>query len=322
MSNSELWPYSSKLVIDHAMDLDARPYRAFVRVADSGSFSRAADSLNISQPALSAQIRELERRLGFMLFSRTSRRVDLTIEGSLFLDKARRLVIETDWLNQAAREIRLNQLRIGAAHHSAQIAERRLLIDRFTVENSGIPLQIIGRTHAQLFSDLARNDIDVAITIELSSPDIPPSAIETHSHGEYDRLILGERPIRLLRPRSDSTGAVTDPSLDSLRGVEVGIISRAHGVALTEAIARRLTAAGAILWHPPEGDALSVLRYAGLLKRPAIDLGWFGDPPLSLQPFDESGLDLRTALVALTHRRPQRKGAERFLDTARQAFHS
>ncbi|MGE0829627.1 MAG: LysR family transcriptional regulator, partial [Hyphomonadaceae bacterium] len=90
------------------MDLDARPYRFFVAVAELGSFSRAAEAMHISQPALSAQIHELERRLGFSLFARTSRRVELTAQGALFLDWARRLIIETDWINQAARDIRSN----------------------------------------------------------------------------------------------------------------------------------------------------------------------------------------------------------------------
>ena len=45
------------------MDLDATPYRIFVTVADELSFTRASALLNVSQPALSARIREFERRL-------------------------------------------------------------------------------------------------------------------------------------------------------------------------------------------------------------------------------------------------------------------
>src|SRR5262245_3906798 len=96
------------------MDLDATPFRYFVTVADERSFTRAAALLNVSQPALSAQIREFERRLGFALFLRNSRRVELTAEGRLFLGNARRMMAEAAWANQAAREIRENELRIGA----------------------------------------------------------------------------------------------------------------------------------------------------------------------------------------------------------------
>ena len=96
-----------------AMDLDATPFRYFLTVAEERSFTRAAQLLHVSQPALSAQIREFERRLGFALFQRTSRRVELTAEGRLFLGNARRMVAEASWANQAAREIRDNELRIG-----------------------------------------------------------------------------------------------------------------------------------------------------------------------------------------------------------------
>ncbi len=108
--------------------MNARPLRAFVAVAELGSFRRAADQVGISQPALSAQIREMERQFGFDLFARTSRHVTLTGEGRLFLARARGLVLETEWMNPAARAIRSDELRIGAAHHSAQIAERQMVI--------------------------------------------------------------------------------------------------------------------------------------------------------------------------------------------------
>jgi DNA-binding transcriptional LysR family regulator len=72
-----------------AMDLDARPYRALVAIAQEHSFTRAAERLNLSQPALSAQIREFERRLGFALFERTSRSVALTAKGRLLLGRPR-----------------------------------------------------------------------------------------------------------------------------------------------------------------------------------------------------------------------------------------
>jgi len=107
------------------MDLDATPYRIFVTVADELSFTRASALLNVSQPALSARIREFERRLGFALFARTSRRVELTVEGRLFLGNARRMVTEASWASQAAREIRDNDLRIGAPLYTMLIPKRR-----------------------------------------------------------------------------------------------------------------------------------------------------------------------------------------------------
>jgi DNA-binding transcriptional LysR family regulator len=294
------------------MDLDARPYRAFVAVAETGSFSRAADRLNVSQPALSAQVRELERRVGFTLFARTSRRVELTADGSLFIDKARRLILETDWINQAARDIRTNQLRIGAAHFSALIPERCALIDRFMQAHSGVPLQVIGRSHAQLLADVARGDIDIAVTLQPSGPDARQSPAGTGEAADLDWRILGRRPVRVLLPAASSAASPDSPVV--LEGMSIASINRAHGIPLSETIAHRLSDLGATLVHLPEGDAPAIARYAARLGQPAIDLGWFGPAPQGMVARDVAGLDIDTLLVVLAQRGARRAGAASFLD--------
>lgn len=60
-----------------------------VALADEGSFSRAADACFISQPALSAQIKGLENRLGQQLLERTARGILLTHQGVQVVDRAR-----------------------------------------------------------------------------------------------------------------------------------------------------------------------------------------------------------------------------------------
>ncbi len=77
--------------------------RYFVAVAERLHFGRAAEALHISQPPLSRAIRGLENRLGVALFARTRRRVELTPEGSRFLDDARRLSAQ---LERAVLELR------------------------------------------------------------------------------------------------------------------------------------------------------------------------------------------------------------------------
>ena len=73
-----------------------RQIRAFIAVAKIGSFTRAADAIALSQPALTTCIRQLEDQIGVSLFERTTRRVELTAYGMEFLPAAERVVRELD----------------------------------------------------------------------------------------------------------------------------------------------------------------------------------------------------------------------------------
>ena len=71
-----------------SMNVDLRQLRAFVAVARSLNFTRAADELHIAQPSLSYTIQQLEKTLGFSLLNRTTRTTELTREGATFLIEA------------------------------------------------------------------------------------------------------------------------------------------------------------------------------------------------------------------------------------------
>jgi DNA-binding transcriptional LysR family regulator len=70
------------------MDLDLRKLRYFAAVAEHGHFGRAAEELFIAQPVLSRQVRALEQELGFPLFVRTTRSVQLTPAGQALYEDA------------------------------------------------------------------------------------------------------------------------------------------------------------------------------------------------------------------------------------------
>ncbi len=172
--------------------------------------------------------------------------------------------------------------------------------------NPDIPLRVRSRTHAQLYDDLAANEIDLAITLEVSPPGVHRSALDPAAGRDLRRWVLGERPIGLLLPQemADAPETLTD--------MTIGRLNRAHGIPLSEAVAIWLARSGANAVDMPEGDGPALVRYGALLRRPVVSLGWFGPPPPTMIE-RAVATPLRTALVVLARAEAQRRGAARFV---------
>ncbi len=98
--------------------MELRHLRYFIAVAEYLNFSRAAQELHIAQPPLSRQIRQLEDDLGVTLFVRNKRRVELTKAGRIFLEEARKLVVQAGHATEVARHAQKGEsgiVRIGIA---------------------------------------------------------------------------------------------------------------------------------------------------------------------------------------------------------------
>lgn len=262
------------------MDLDARPLRCFIAVAELNSFSRAALRVNVSQPALSATIKELERRLGFALFDRSSRNVQLTGEGKLFLGNARRYVRETDILRQSWHDIRSNDLRVSAAFHTALIAERNRLFADFYGSHPDINLQVLNDHHERGFTKLAQGEADLLIALEPDHPssEIAQSTSQGDHHTAIERIILSSRPTSLRIPAGHPLAGHDAISLADLQGHEIVVPNRFHGVGISEQLRFTLASAGASTVRPPEGNALGVELYGALRGLPWVSLNWFEGP--------------------------------------------
>ena len=87
------------------MNAELLDLKAFVTVAELGSFVRTAKTLNLSQPALSRRIQKLEEALGATLIERSPRHVALTMVGRDFLPKVRRLIDEFETSVLAIRDL-------------------------------------------------------------------------------------------------------------------------------------------------------------------------------------------------------------------------
>jgi len=86
--------------------MDLQQLRTFVAIVDNGGVARAAEHLNMSQPAASRQIQGLEARLGVPLFDRVGRRVQLTAAGDDLLRRCRMIMNHVEALQERARTLR------------------------------------------------------------------------------------------------------------------------------------------------------------------------------------------------------------------------
>lgn len=120
------------------LDLDA--VRAFVRITELGSFTRAAQSMQATQSAVSLKLKRLEDRLDCRLIERTPRQVRLSAEGAAFLDHARALLGAHDSAVHALCTTR-QRLTVGISDYVAG-PELSLLIARLTAQDPQLLIDI------------------------------------------------------------------------------------------------------------------------------------------------------------------------------------
>jgi DNA-binding transcriptional LysR family regulator len=145
--------------------IDRYLLRYFLAVIDCGSFSKAAQQLNVAQPTLSVGIGKLERLLGASLFHRTSKWVRITEAGSRLAAHARRIENEFNLAEAAVVDMRpARALRLGviSTYPMSQIADTVKAANRSAEAER---LQIVPGNERELLQRLSRGQVDVALTI-------------------------------------------------------------------------------------------------------------------------------------------------------------
>jgi DNA-binding transcriptional LysR family regulator len=167
--------------------LDFRQLRYALSVARERSFTKAARRINISQSAVSEQVKLLEEEIGFELFNRGSGGVETTDRGRTFLYEAERVMGDLLTLSDTARRLRgalSDTLMIGMGSGMAQIFIPRLFAD-LRNDLPGVRLEIKTAPTRNIFNELHEERIDAGIAIE-SDPDRLPAGLL------FDRLIDAE----------------------------------------------------------------------------------------------------------------------------------
>jgi DNA-binding transcriptional LysR family regulator len=169
--------------------LDQYMLRYFLAVAETGNFSRAAKSVSVTQPTLSAGIAKLERQLGTRLFDRDRHGVALTPAGSRFLARARRIAAEYELALQDFQHApEPSVLRLGMLN-TIPTAIVESLLARHRESGAGEVLELLDGSERDLAERLDRGRLDVAATV-----------IRPHHARFRPELLARERYLMVLPP--------------------------------------------------------------------------------------------------------------------------
>ena len=146
--------------------MELRHLRYFITVAEELNFSRAALKLFTAQPSLSQQIKDLEEDVGVKLLHRTKRKVELTDEGTVFLEQARLTLAQADKAIAMARQVlnaKQQMLRIGFV----PVAEMKIfpyVLPNLRMQNSELKIELLSLNNVEQMKLLKKGELDVTFT--------------------------------------------------------------------------------------------------------------------------------------------------------------
>ena len=155
--------------------MEIRQIRYALAVAKERSFTRASNKLNISQSAVSAQVKILEDEVGFPIFWRSTRGVEMTEEGRTFLHEAERMISDLLNLSETARRLRgggSETLNLGIISGVAQTFIPRMFAEP-GVSNEDIKLRFVVGSTRRIISDVQEERLDAGIAIEIEPDRLP-----------------------------------------------------------------------------------------------------------------------------------------------------
>ncbi|ALG75252.1 LysR family transcriptional regulator [Azospirillum thiophilum] len=291
-----------------------RHIKAFVAVARLGSFTRAAAEVNVSQPALTVQIRQLEESLGVRLFDRNKRQVVLTQAGRDLLPALQRVLSELEAVMDAGHD--LAGLRRGsvsvATLPSVAAGLLPLAIRRFAADHPNIDVKVSDVVAERIIQLVKAEEVDFGIGSRVG-PDRDVEVIDFLSDRmcaffPVDHPLAGRRPLLLkevaafpliLTARGTSVRSLLERVLEK-EGLEIGLACEANYMSTAVGMVR----AGLGISVLPEsavdsancdGIAVEPIRTPGLVRR----IGFIRKANRSLSPAAERFTQLLTEVAGL-----------------------
>jgi len=265
----------------------------FWSTVKAGSITRASRNLMLSQPALSLQLRQLEKSLGVPLLRRQRSGVALTAHGRLVFERCERIFSEGEALS---REVRRGisepaALRVGAAQTLSREVVLRL-IDSTTL--GGARAMVVSSSRFDLRDRLGRHALDIVLSDVDFSTELGPN---------FRSVLVGKLPLRLVATKE--VGKLYDGFLDG--GIEAPILLRAPESPMRAAFESLLAARG-VRYH-----VTAETNDANLLRR--LALRGHGIAALTLVAVDE---DLKAGRLVVIDRGPALMHQPVWLITPRQ----
>ncbi|HHJ12711.1 MAG TPA: LysR family transcriptional regulator [Chromatiales bacterium] len=279
------------------MDLDN--LRAFVEVADLGSFSRAAGRLHLTQPAVSKRVAALEEELGVALFDRVGRGIGLTEAGRTLLEGAREILASVQEtrtrIDNLSGEV-AGRLRLATSHH---IGLHRLPdpLRDFIRRWPRVELDLQFMDSEEACREVARGTRELAV---VTLPERPDEALQVEAvwPDPLQPVAAGDHPLA-------RCGRIELPELASHAAILPG-----SGTFTRRIIDRAFAGFGLQPRVMMETNYLETIR-----MMVSIGLGWSVLPRTMLGngvvPLSVEGLDLQRQLGIVTHRRRELSNAAR-----------
>jgi DNA-binding transcriptional LysR family regulator len=281
--------------------VDIQALQTFVAVAEQASISRAAESLHLTQPAVSKRIASLEAELGTALFDRIGRRLTLNEAGRTLLPNARRILMELEesrrQIANLSHEVR-GPLSLATSHH---IGLHRLppVLRRYTRDHPQVDLDLRFMDSEAACAAVEHGDLELGI---VTLPSVPSVVLETRVVWE-DPLVI----VAGLNHPLTTIGPVTMQDLAAYAAILPAV-----GTYTRDIIARAVEATGTTLNVNLETNYMETIK-----MMVSIGLGWSALPRTMLGPelkaLDVEELSLVRQLGTVRHR-------ERTLTNAAQAF--
>lgn len=141
--------------------IDFELYRIFVVVAEERNITKASDKLNISQPALTKQIKNLETQLSAKLFERTNKGVELTVFGKELYEKLKNPVDELTKIDNQVGKIK--SINIGTHNHMGSCVFGEC-INEFYMKYPNCKLNLLCEETVEMFRKLRNKEVDIVFS--------------------------------------------------------------------------------------------------------------------------------------------------------------